>query len=250
MVSARVKGTIKHAAHPAQIRHATRSRSQNVQPLHEKWTHHPSKTIFVPYDTISLDGKPKRTSMKKEMNFAKLVYFIMTLTLPLFKDIAVAAILAINDVALNALKSSITYSDTFWNYIAGEIYGVPNCLNGETTYQQFQNYKKEANHKSIIGHETLVQTQFVKEYARNIGLPFDANLVDFIPHVGIVPIGIVTSDHKKARLYRHGTLKLDANSQPINTIVLREETEAEIRYQAALKNHLQYIWRLRGTYPN
>jgi hypothetical protein len=32
--------------------------------------------------------------------------------------------------------------------------------------------------------------------------------------------------------------------------VLREETEAEIRYQAALKNHLQYIWRLRGTYPN
>jgi hypothetical protein len=62
--------------------------------------------MLVPYDTISLDGKPKRTSMKKEMNFATLVYFIMTLTLPLFKDIAAAAILAINDVALNALKSS------------------------------------------------------------------------------------------------------------------------------------------------
>jgi hypothetical protein len=88
----------------------------------------------------------------------------------------------------------------------------------------------------------LVQKQFVKEDARDIGLLFDANLVDFIPHIGIVPIGIVTSDHTKPRLYRHGTLKLDADSQPINAIVLREETEAEIRYQAALKNHLQYIW--------
>jgi hypothetical protein len=43
------------------------------------------------------------------MNIAKLVYFIMTLTLPLFKDIAAATILAIDDVALNALKSSKTY---------------------------------------------------------------------------------------------------------------------------------------------
>jgi hypothetical protein len=72
-----------------------------------------NKSIFMPYDTINLDGKPKRASTKKEMNFEKLVNFITPLTLPLFKDIAAAAILAVNDVAPNALKSSKTsYNQT------------------------------------------------------------------------------------------------------------------------------------------
>jgi hypothetical protein len=67
------------------------------------------------------------------------------------------------EVIKNILKP-----DTFWNFIAGEIDGVPNCLDGETTYQQFQNQKKEANRKSIIGHEKLVHNFFVKEDAHNM----------------------------------------------------------------------------------
>jgi hypothetical protein len=67
------------------------------------------ESIFVHYVTISSDGKPKRMSTKKEMNFAKLVYFITTLTLPLFKDTAAAAILANNAVAQNVSKSLKTY---------------------------------------------------------------------------------------------------------------------------------------------
>jgi hypothetical protein len=51
----------------------------------------------------------------------------------------------------------ILQPETFWNFVAGEIDGVPNCLDGTTTYDQFQQYEKEANRKSIQGHEELVQ---------------------------------------------------------------------------------------------
>jgi hypothetical protein len=187
-----------------------------------------------------VDGKPKKLSTTKETSWEKLVYFIMTLMLRQSKDIVEehTSQQRRRSECFKAIKH-VLQPETFWSFVAGEINGVPNCLTGTTTYEQFQNYVKEANHKSVQGHAKLVQKQFVKEDTWDIGLLFDTNVMDFIPNIGIVPIGIVTTDHKKHRLYCDGTLKLDDDSQPINTIVLCEETEAEIRYESALKNHLQ-----------
>ena len=96
--------------------------------------------------------------------------------------------------------------------------------------------KQSANRKNVDKYPDLVQKQFVKEDARDIGIIFDGKLIDYIPHIGIIPIGIATPQDKKPRLYRHGTLQLTEQSKPINTLVDRQRTEPEIRYQYKHRN--------------
>jgi hypothetical protein len=139
--------------------------------------------------------------------------------------------------------------DTFTKLIPGYIDGIPNYLHANVPYEQFQKYKDRANQRNMDRHPSAAITQLIKEDARDIGFILDANLADFIPHLGLIPLGISTPNHKKPRLYRHGTFQLSSDSQPINTIVDIKATEPEIRYATVLIDHCQYLWSLRASFP-
>ena len=142
----------------------------------------------------------------------------------------------------------VVCEDTFTQLMPGYIDGIPNRLVADVPYSEFRLYKKRGNQKNVDKLPELVKKQVVREDARDISFVFPAWAADFIPHVGLIPVGIATPKHKKPRMYRHGTLKLGPESQPVNTIVV-PETEPEIRYATVFVEHCQYLWRMRATFP-
>jgi hypothetical protein len=150
---------------------------------------------------------------------------------------------------LKVLKPILS-KDTFSELCPGYIDGVPNIFHANVPHEEFELYKDNANQRNIAQHPNLVKNQVIKEDAKDLSFAFDERFTDFMPHCGLIPVGIATPDNKKPRLYRHGSKMLSENSQPINTIVDAKATEPEIRFGGALKRHCQNCYRLRATYPN
>ena len=138
----------------------------------------------------------------------------------------------------------ILQDKTFMALALGFINGVPNFLHAEVLSAEYHEYKNLATLPNICKAPKLVGKQVVKEDSRNLSQLFDAQLVDFLPHTGIIPVGIATPKDKKPRLYWHGSCMLTESSQPINVIVNAKETEpdiwfsSEICFSSALMNHL------------
>jgi hypothetical protein len=139
--------------------------------------------------------------------------------------------------------------DTFHQLTPGYINGIPNLLLADVPYAEFTQYVLRGNQKNVMQHPDLVVKAVVKEDARDLSLVLDSQLAKFVPHLGLIALGIATLKHRKPRIYRHSSLALDAQTQPINTIVDIMLSEPEIRYASVLTEHLAYLWRLAGTFP-
>jgi hypothetical protein len=77
---------------------------------------------------------------------------------------------------------------------------------------------------------------------------FPASLVDFVPNLWLIPLGILILPGKKPCMYQHGTFMVDQDSYPINHLV-KLDMEPEITFGKALLKHLEYIWHIQVTYP-
>jgi hypothetical protein len=143
----------------------------------------------------------------------------------------------------------VVSDDTFRQLAPGYVDGIPNLLSADVPYAEFHQYAKRGNQKNVAQHPDLVVKAVVKEDARDLSLVVDSQLAPFVPHLGLIALGIATPKHKKPRIYRHGSLALDEKTQPINIIVDIVLSEPEIRYATVLKEHLAYLWRLAGTFP-
>jgi hypothetical protein len=145
----------------------------------------------------------------------------------------------------------ILSADLFKNLKAGYIYGTPNKMvsdNDEHTYTNYLRYRRSGNLRSIAEAPELVMKQFVKEAARDISMLLPAYIADFTQHIGLIPLGIVLEEHKKPRLYRHASKKLDNNSLPVNELV-NAETEPDIHFGTVPQEYIEYLWRIRASYP-
>jgi hypothetical protein len=133
----------------------------------------------------------------------------------------------------------------------GYIEGTPCQLlgNHHNNTKQYNKYQKRGNLSNVAEFPDLLDKQFNKEDAREITMFFPCSIADFIPNVGIIPLGINIIEGKKTRMYRHGTFQADVNSYPINRLVTLE-TEPGITFGTALMAHLTYIWRTRATFPS
>jgi hypothetical protein len=133
----------------------------------------------------------------------------------------------------------------------GYVEGTPCQMlsNEHNNCKQYLKYRKRSNLSNVAEFPDLVAKQFNKEDAREITMFFPRSLADFIPNVGLIPLGINIIEGKKPRMYRHGTYQADVNSYPINRLVTLD-TEPEITFGSALMAHLTYIWRTRASYPS
>ena len=122
-------------------------------------------------------------------------------------------------------------------------------MNGSVPAGEFEQYRAKAHQSNIRKDPPLVSKTLAKEDARDFALVFSDKLASFIPHIGCIPIGIVDPPHKKARMYRHATLRLNEHSQPINRFVSNELSETPIRYAGTHIEHLTDVWRLRDSFP-
>jgi hypothetical protein len=123
----------------------------------------------------------------------------------------------------------------------GFIDGAPNFLHTEVPSKEYLSYKNLATLPNIKKAPELVGKQVVKEDSPDLSQLFDARLADFLPHTGIILIGIATPEDKNPHLYRHGSYMLTESSQPINVIVNAKQMEPKIWFSMALISHLQYI---------
>jgi hypothetical protein len=132
----------------------------------------------------------------------------------------------------------------------GFVEGTPCHMlsNNHNNAKQYKKYRQRGNLSNVGEYPDLVAKQFNKEDAREITMFFPSSLADFIPNVGLIPLGINVIEGKKPRMYRHGTYQTDVDSYPINRLVTLD-TEPEITFGNALMAHLQYIWRIRATFP-
>jgi len=89
-------------------------------------------------------------------------------------------------------------------------------------------------------HPDLVYKAFVKEDARDISMTVPAFLVDFTPHIWLIPLGITVKEGKKPRLYHSATLGVDKDSYPVNRIV-NKATKPDIVFGTAQKEHFNYL---------
>jgi hypothetical protein len=67
---------------------------------------------------------------------------------------------------------------------------------------------------------------------------FPASLVDFVPNLWLIQLGISIIPGKKPCIYRHGTFMADQDSYPINRLI-KLDTENEITFGKAL--HLKGV---------
>jgi hypothetical protein len=139
-----------------------------------------------------------------------------------------------------------TYQELYEVYING----APKHLvsNKYNDYDQYTKYRQKGNLPNVAEHPALVAKGFGKEDAREITMFFPSSLADFIPHLGLIPLGINVMPDRKPRMYRHGSYQVDGNSYPVNRLV-DITTEPEITFGDCLLRHLEYMWRLRATFP-
>ena len=115
-------------------------------------------------------------------------------------------------------------------------------------FEQFKQYKQQGN-LNLHEEPAAVAKQLAKEQARQHSILLPGWMASFVPNLMIMPMGILLKEDKKARVYRHASLKVNESSMPVNALVKPQETEPEIEYAHRLQQIVELIFDLRFTKP-
>jgi hypothetical protein len=129
-------------------------------------------------------------------------------------------------------------------------HGIPQEIhsNKKNTYSNLQQYIHNGNLKNIHDNLALVSKTIAKEDAREFSMIVPSFLVYFIPHLWIIPVGIVNKEHKKPRIYRHGTKQYSEDSFPANRLI-DMSTKPAITFGDTMLTLLTHLWNTRATFP-
>eukprot|EP00957_Ditylum_brightwellii_P190546 14504564-Ditylum_brightwellii.AAC.1 len=94
-----------------------------------------------------------------------------------------------------------------------------------------------------------VQKVMNKEDRNCYLVPFCFWMVRFITHINVTPQGLIVKLGKNDRLVLNGSIKLDQNSKPLDSMT-HLKNEPEVAFGSAMPNHLIVIWNLRISYPD
>ena len=88
---------------------------------------------------------------------------------------------------------------------AALIDGVPNVLSAHIPNKELQTYLQAPNLKSANNRKELVAKAINKELVNHLSMAFDERLTSFIPHIGVIKLGVVEpkNERKKPRMFRH-----------------------------------------------
>ena len=141
--------------------------------------------------------------------------------------------------------------DKIWRELgAGMVEGVPNFFHGDIEYDEFSAASKEKNLPAARQRPGVVEKALTKEIKSQASITFSEIIREYTPHLGFILLGVVVKQHKKDRMIRHGSFFTEEIQNPINKCCVAKETEPQIRYGEAEKDHCQYIWSIAAHYPH
>ena len=115
--------------------------------------------------------------------------------------------------------------------------GAPTILKGESSRQNFEDYRKYGNHSSIKKHFATAQATMNKETRNQYVIPFPCWLARFTPNIHLTPQALVIKPGKNPRLVFDGTFFIYWYSRPVNSWTSMKN-EPEIIYGTAFLRHL------------
>lgn len=127
--------------------------------------------------------------------------------------------------------------------------GAPTKMVAESSNENYMDYLKYGNHKSILKDPAKVVKTMNKEDRNCYVIPMPCWLARFIPNAFFTPNGLLCKPGKKDRLVFDGSFLINWDSTPINTMI-DIDTEPLVTYGRVLQEHLNRIWNLRISYPN
>ena len=128
--------------------------------------------------------------------------------------------------------------------------GAPSKINAHSPRNNFLDYLKYGNHKSITMNSPLVIKALNKEDKHNFVMHFPAWTARFIYNLHVSPEGILIKPNKNDRIVFDASFQIHYKSLSLNTSWTHAGDEPPIRYGTALLRHLTRIWNLRITYAD
>jgi hypothetical protein len=126
--------------------------------------------------------------------------------------------------------------------------GAPMFCQAESTNDNFREYYRYGNHKSVAEHPELAYKALAKDYRKGYTILMHPKLTLFIPHIHLTPQGIVVEPGKKERPVFDSSCRVKVFCFSINDWT-DPLTEPEVTFSKAFMNFLVWIWNLRITYP-
>jgi len=126
--------------------------------------------------------------------------------------------------------------------------GSPNKLVATSSRENFLTYWRYGNHSTLEKNMEKVRKVMNKEDRNCYLIPLPCWMTRFIPHLHVTPQGLIVKPGKNDRLVFDGSIKLNWNSHPVNSMT-HVKYEPEVTFGQALPKHLIRIWNLRISYP-
>jgi hypothetical protein len=129
--------------------------------------------------------------------------------------------------------------------------GSPTLCNAHSSAENFRGYRQHGNHKSARDHPDELYKVFLKDCRRGHALAFDPQVLPFIYHAHLTPLGIVDIDNKwkKSRLVFDSSFRPHFHSMGINDWT-DTANEPALEFPGCLATLLAWIWNLRISYPD
>jgi hypothetical protein len=130
-------------------------------------------------------------------------------------------------------------------------FGAPGYINAVSSDDNFWNYYRYGNHKTILEDVPKTKKAMSKDIRRGYNIVMDQRLTLLIPHLHTTPIGMVDLNkiYKEPRPIFDSTFRVTPSSMAINDW-MDPSNEPAIHFPHSFNNFCIWIYNLRISYPN
>eukprot|EP00980_Cylindrotheca_fusiformis_P018748 scaffold6243_cov82-Cylindrotheca_fusiformis.AAC.1 len=131
------------------------------------------------------------------------------------------------------------------------VVGCPGHVAVESTDANFHDFLAYGNHSTVLDDLAATKAAFSKDIRRSYALPASPELLYFMRHVHLSPVGMVHPTHpgKKSRPIVDCSFRPKLDSFAVNDWTTTA-TEPDITFPGSFQTHLGWIYNLRISYPN
>jgi hypothetical protein len=130
------------------------------------------------------------------------------------------------------------------------LFGAPAYINAESTEDNFRNYFRYGNHKTVLEDIPKTMKAMSKDVRRGYSIVLNPRLAFLIPHLHTTPMGMVDLQkiYKEPRPIFDSSFRVEPSSMAINDWC-DKSNEPDIYFPASFLNFCVWIYNLRISYP-
>ena len=152
-----------------------------------------------------------------------------------------------NEAILENLRG-IVPSDTLTHIERILTTGAPAKFSAESSHENFLDYWRYGNHKSVSNNQTKIEKVMNKEDKHRYLLPLPCWLVRFVPNLHLTPQGLIIKPGKNDRLVFDASHLIKFYSVCSNMMTC-PSVEHPIEYGDAFQRYLTWIYNMRISLP-